>query len=225
MAYGKTGPAMLCEEGWSKLLDIFLNLLKKKKNIKILKNTKVSKIDITSDTNKVYFKNKWVNFKRLYFPTYCDLNYVRYNNSIINLPYKKINNIHYVIYIKSKKNNLKKNFQGFWDKNKDDIFDRLTVSSIKNLKNTSQIIICCRLRKIYKKKVNFINKKKIKDFLITKKLSQDVKVIRLFKVTYQCPYRDFRVTRMINKKLNLTKGSVSLLDTKYMGHFIAGLIK
>ena len=46
----KTGPAMLCDEGWSKLLNVFIDYLKEEKNITILKNTRVRRISITKTT-------------------------------------------------------------------------------------------------------------------------------------------------------------------------------
>ena len=225
MAYGKTGPAMLCDEGWSKLLNVFIDYLKRKKNITILKNTRVRRISITKTTNKLWYKNNYIYFKKLFFPSYCDLDSINLNHKKITLPFKKINNIHYIVEIQTKENKLVKNFQGFWDKNKSDIFDRLSVSFIKKKRNFQKIIICCRLSKNFKNKSYLVNNKLIENFLIIKSLVKQVKINNFTKVRYSCPYRDWEDSKIANKKLKSIKGIVEWLDTRYMGHFITKLLK
>ena len=52
-AYGKKGPALVCCTGWSDMLNKIKNKsIKKKKNITILKNCRVSKVVIKDHLQK-----------------------------------------------------------------------------------------------------------------------------------------------------------------------------
>ena len=49
---------MICYQGWPKMLNVFQNLILKKKNIKIIKNLKVNKLILQNETVNVLTKKK-----------------------------------------------------------------------------------------------------------------------------------------------------------------------
>ena len=73
-SYGKNGPAMICYQGWPKMLNVFQNLILKK-NIKIIKNLKVNKLILQNETVNVLTKKKIFLAKQVIFPCYSSLKY------------------------------------------------------------------------------------------------------------------------------------------------------
>jgi len=226
-AYGKTGPALVCKTGWSDMLNKIQNIILKKKNITIVRNARVSKIEAKEKKIKINYGNKKVSLgKKIYFPVYCDLNHINFLDKKIHLPFNLIKNIHYVFFLKAKSNILNNEFQAFLEKNKNSIFDRLSISSSTYLKNkVNSYVVCARVSKNIKTKLHLINYKSILSFLMSNKLIDSGKVILLKRIKYICPYRNIDDVKKIKDLLKINKIPVEILDTRYMGHFLWKIAK
>ena len=79
-----------------------------------------------------------------------------------------------------------KTIKDFWDLGLN-IFDRLSVSSYKDVnKLKKKIILCCRVSKKFKTKLKIINQKSILNFLKHNKLVTDGKIVKFKKIIYKC---------------------------------------
>jgi hypothetical protein len=227
--YGKRGPALIAKEGWSNLLNKIIFLIRKKKNIKIIKKTKVKKIELLDKKVFVFYGNRQVAAcKKVYIPTYCDLKHIKLNKKKILFNYKKIKNIHIIYNFIGHSDRLNNNFQALWSHGLSNIFDRLSVSRIIDYRNgKKKYTICSRVAKPYKKKLFLLNAGKIKKFLIKNKLITDGKVENLKKVFFYCPYRTAEQIKSINEKLNKSNANdvIEVLSTRYMGHYLWSIIK
>lgn len=225
-AYGKKGPALICNNGWSYMLNKLTKIVLQKKNITFLKKTKVSKIITNKNNALVFCGKKKVLGNKVFLPTYCDINKIYYKNKKILLPFKLIKNIHFVFYLKAKSNVLNNEFQGFWEKNKNNIFDRLSISSDKRINSTLNCYtVCARLSKKYKKKIGIVNYKSVLNFLEKNNLIHFGKLENLKKVIYDCPYRSKDDYKRIKDSFNFYKLPLEILDTRYMGHFLSKISK
>ena len=224
-SYGKKGPAMICNEGWPQMLNVFQKLIEKKKNVKIIKNCNVLKLLVNDNLVKLITSKKNYVSKKVYFPSYFSLKCFYLNKKKILLPGKKINNYHFLIKIKCETEILLKNFQCFFSKKNDDLFDRVSVSSAKNIFGQSDFILTARLGKKYKKNYKKINKNQIQSFLIKKKLVKKILNINFEIIEYKCYYRDI-CDRIISKNnLKKSNGKVIWLNTTYFGNFISSFFK
>lgn len=217
-SYGKEGDSLICKNGWSDFFFKIEKLIKLKKNITIIFNEEVCNINIKNDlcyikTNKaVYYSNKVI------LPCYCTLDKIIYENKIIKMNYDLVYNYHYVVEIDKIKSNITKNFQGFYDKEPLDIYDRVSIISL------TPNILLVRLSKPYKKKVETINLlEKTKRFLLKNNLIYtDTNIINIVKKEYLCYYRDEETrNKIINSFSLLDKNKVEFMETQYMGHFLA----
>ena len=225
-AYGKKGPALVCYSGWSDMLNKIKNKVLKKKNITILNNCRVNKVVAEDSLTKVYLNNNLsVICKKLFIPTYCDLDKFFLKNQQVQFPKKSIQNVHFVFKFIGFSEILNQEYQGFWDL-KQNIFDRLSVSSYKKIsKSKKEIVLCCRVSKRFKKKLININKKSILDFLLVNKLVSNGKIVKLSKITYNCPYRTVEQLNYTKKFLRKNNFPLEIMNTRYMGHFLWKIVK
>jgi hypothetical protein len=226
-AYGKNGPALICKTGWSDMLNKVQKLVSKKKNITFKKDIRVSKIILKNDECEViYGKNKRAYGKSIYLPTYCDLSEFYYYNKKVRFPFTLIKNYHYIFHLNAKSNILNNHFQGFWEKDNSNIFDRLSISSTNNInKKTSSFIICARVSKKFKLKLNSINKKSILNFFINNNLIDFGNIISFKRIVYNCPYRSNEDLIKINKMIKKYNYPINILNTRYMGHYLWEILK
>lgn len=219
-SYGKRGPALICEEGWADMLNKVIFNLKKKRNITIIKNQEVKKIEInTEGICKIILDKKKIFTNKVFLPTYVSLKSISYNESKILIPNKKIKSIHFIIEVLSEKLLKKRNFQGFYYKNS--IFDRLSVSKITNRKNYTHSFFSARVSKNFKSKINLISNEKIKKFLINNHILKSIKKLAFEPVYYKAYYRGINERQIALNSLNKIKHSVKFLNTFYFGHFLA----
>jgi|TARA_B110000971_G_C20004064_1_gene498251 hypothetical protein len=225
-AYGKKGPALICTTGWSDMLNKVKDRLLKKKNITILKNSRVNKIIVGNKIATVYLKNNLnICCKKLFIPTFCDLSEFFIKQQKVNLPKKDVKNIHYVFEFIGSSNILNKDYQGFWDL-KSNIFDRLSVSSYSTInRSKKKITICCRVSKKFKKKLDIIDKKSILSFLKFNKLVLNGKIVKSKRVIYDCPYRTVTQFKKIKNLIKINKAPIDIINTRYMGHFLWQIAK
>jgi len=225
-AYGKKGPALVCCTGWSDMLNRVKKKVLKKKNITILKNCRANKVIVKDDLAKVYLNNNLIiNCKKLFLPSYCDLDSFFLEDQKVQFPKENIQNIHFVFKLKGFSEILNKEYQGFWDLNQN-IFDRLSVSSYKEIsKSKKEIVLCCRVSKKFKNKLININKKTILNFLLENKLVSNGKIMKLNKITYNCPYRTVEQVNYTKKFLRKNNFPIEIMNTRYMGHFLWKIAK
>ena len=220
-AYGKNGPALICKTGWSDMLNKIKKLVIKKKNITFIKNVRATKIFIDQKSTVSLSNKKKISGTRIFLPTYCDLKNFHYFNKKIDLPSSLVKNIHYIFYLNANSDIFNLNFQGFWSKNSQDIFDRLSISSHKNInKEKSSYVVCARVSKNFKSNLSIINSKSILSFLMFNNLIIDGEILRFKRVTYNCSYRTIDQINDINKLIKKNNIPLSLLNTKYMGHWL-----
>lgn len=220
-SYGKKGPALICDTGWSDMLNKVKNKVFKKKNITIIKKNRVKKIITQSNIAQVYLKNNLnISCKKLFIPAYCDLNEYFIKKKKIKLPNKNIKNIHYIFEFIGSSNTLNRDYQGFWDLGSN-IFDRLSVSSCTEIsKSKKKFIICCRVSKKFKKRLNIINQRSIMYFLKVNKLIFHGKIVKFKRVSYNCSYRSFSQFKNIKNQIQANKVPIEIMNTRYMGHFL-----
>ena len=226
-AYGKNGPALISSTGWSDMLNKVVRIVKNKRNVTFLVKSRVSKIIASKDDILVFYhSNKKILGKKIFIPTYCDLKHIHYKSKKITIPYKLIINIHYVFFLEAETSILNKNFQGFWEKDINNIFDRLSVSSSTIIKNKmSQHIVCARVSKKFKSQTNLINKKSIISFLTRNKLIKRGNISRIKKLTYNCPYKTTEDLEIQKNKFTSLGLPIVFLNTRYMGHFLWDISK
>jgi hypothetical protein len=224
-SYGKGGPAMICSEGWPKMLNILQKIVEKKKNIKIVKKTVVTKLLATTNHVKVITKRKSFEAKQVFFPSYFSLNHFYLNGKKELLPRIKITNYHFLITLNCEVKLLTKNFQCFYSKDSDYLFDRISVSSFKNYGGFSKTIITARIGKNYKSKYQEIKKKEIISFLIRRGLAKKIFSITFKVIDYNCYYRDIKDRKKTIISLKKSNKKIIWLNTMYFGHFISNLLK
>lgn len=250
---GKQGIPLICSTGWVDFNKKIVKYVNKFSNITIVKKTEVIKVIKYEDRIElicVSISNSYSNCyscNYLYIPMYCNLDIIYTNSKKIAIPtpffvpYNKIVNTHIILDIKLKVNcniNLHNNFQGLYDKEPIGVFDRVSVSLIKD----TQLILSCRLSKTYKKFNNDEQKieiqKLILPFLINKKIVKQCEldyINNIYYFDYNCYYRDVSQRRIIYNKINKinptninnknnAQSKILLLNTTYMGHLLTDII-
>jgi len=221
---GKQGHPIICNNGWVDFNNQIIELVKNKKNIKIITDCKVLKILVEKNINRIFTDKQNYDCNKVFFPTYCNLNKLYYNNLYIEIPYEKIINIHIILKIETTNFKLNKDYQGFFDKKPVGVFDRITICKIEH----DTVFLSCRLSKNFKDKDN-INILFL-PFLVEKDIvKKNSKIVDIFYYYYDCSYRNIENREKlknniskINKYFNFEK--IIFLDTTYMGHFLGNLI-
>lgn len=217
-SYGKEGDSIICTNGWPYFFLKIEELIKSKKNIDIIFNEEVINININYNLCYIKTNNDIYYSRKVIIPSYCNLDKITYNNIIIKIDYNIVYNYHYIIEIDKLKNHFSKNFQGFYDKEPIDIYDRVSIISL------NPNIILVRLSKDYKQILEKINLlKKTKDFLIKNNfIYNDSRIINMIKKEYICYYRNQDIRNKILFDFSLLdKEKIEYMETQYMGHFLA----
>jgi hypothetical protein len=240
----KQGIPLICNNGWTDFNIKIVNYVKKINNIHIVTNYEVKHIlclenafEITSNDNDDNNDNNDNMFltQKIIIPMYCNIKklYSKINsNNIIeyDIPYQRIINTHIIIFIKTpKESQLENNFQGFYDKEPIQIFDRVSLSK----KDNNGIILSCRLSKNYKKMEKNELNKLFKLFLVEKNIiDPHSSIIKHHYYDYPCCYRGGAERQLLysnakkiqNQYLN-SNNTIHISNTTYMGHFLQNLVE
>jgi len=213
----------LCTKSWVYILNKLVDFINKSKNITILKNTKIINIKIRN-INEIKTNKKTYYSKKVLIPSYGKIKNIIYFDKIINLPYEIIKNKHFILYLKTDKHLLKKNFNGFYEKKPTGCFDRVSIFYTGFKNEDVNLIIITRITKEFKNKkidntgeiyLNFLKSKKI--------ISTNCKFIKLFINIYECVYRNIDLRNKITEEFKNLK-NIEYTHTHYIGHFLANLI-
>lgn len=224
-SYGKNGPAMICEQGWPKLLTEVYKKILLKKNIDILFNQKVNKIEVKKNFAFVKTNKDNFNTQLVYFPSYFSVNKITIDKKKFSLPGKKITNIHFVIIFKGFSKMLVKNFQGFWSKNDNYLFDRISVSEIKKQGQISKMVISARLGKKFKRNYKKIKSSDVSNYLLNNKIVETITDIKIKPVLYDCYYRDANDRIKTKKSIMKSNKKIEWFNTTYFGHFLSDIMR
>lgn len=224
----KNGTPIIARNGWTDFFNKILSYVQSFKNINIITNTEVLKINYTKDNIILTCKNNNFICNKVIIPMYCNISKIYYNNTSIDIPYENIINQHILIDISYQNLNITKNYQAFLDKEPIGIIDRVTVSSIKK----NNCILSCRISKEYKNKNKNSLSELIFPFLKEKEiLNESCKINDIYFYNYSCNYRNAENNRNIlydtSDKLNKFYNSnrIYILNSIYMGHFLENLIE
>lgn len=238
---GKQGIPLICSNGWTDFNIKIVNYVKNLNNINIITNNEVNNVMCLDNVFEITLNNNNDNYnnilttKNIIIPMYCNIKkiYSKINSNNIteyNIPYQSIINTHIIIFIKTPEESLlENNFQGFYDKEPIQIFDRVSLSK----KDNNGIVLSCRLSKKYRKiEKNKLNKL-FKLFLVEKNIiDSGSSIIKYYYYEYPCCYRGteerqilYSNAEKIQKQYLNNNNNIYISDTIYMGHFLQNLVE